>query len=180
MSHPGQILSAVAALVAGGAREFSRDDVRKQLGLTRTQWDRGYTAIFQGMRDDHPGGAPPVSRRFEKVFHRVQRGRFVLSDFGKRRAHELRRPDVQGAGSARSSVERVGRNAGLRQVMIHPGEDGYWVAECPSLPGCISQGRTKAQAIAGIREAICAFVAALEDDNLPVPAERFEALLIAV
>ena len=27
----------------------------------------------------------------------------------------------------------------MRQVLISPGEDGYWVAECPSLPGCISQ-----------------------------------------
>jgi len=30
----------------------------------------------------------------------------------------------------------------MRQVLIYPGEDGYWVAECPSLPGCISQGKT--------------------------------------
>ena len=28
----------------------------------------------------------------------------------------------------------------MRQVVITPGEDGYWVAECPSLPGCVSQG----------------------------------------
>ena len=33
----------------------------------------------------------------------------------------------------------------MRQVTIYPGEDGYWVAECPSLPGCISQGRTKGE-----------------------------------
>ena len=31
----------------------------------------------------------------------------------------------------------------MRQVFIYPGEDGYWVAECPSLPGCISQAETK-------------------------------------
>ena len=35
----------------------------------------------------------------------------------------------------------------MRQVIIYAGEDGYWVAECPSLPGCISQGRTKEEAI---------------------------------
>ncbi len=34
----------------------------------------------------------------------------------------------------------------MRQVVIYPGEDGYWVAECPSLPGCISQGKTKEEA----------------------------------
>ena len=68
----------------------------------------------------------------------------------------------------------------MRQVIIYPGEDGYWVAECPSLPGCVSQGETRMEAIANIREAIQGYVAALEQDHLPVPEERFEALLVAV
>ena len=68
----------------------------------------------------------------------------------------------------------------MRQVMIYPGEDNYWVAECPSLPGCISQGEAKEEAIANIREAIRGYVAALEEDHLPVPEERFETLLVAV
>lgn len=49
----------------------------------------------------------------------------------------------------------------MRQVMIYPVEDGYWVAECPSLPGCVSQGRTKDEAIVNIREAITAYIHAL-------------------
>ncbi len=68
----------------------------------------------------------------------------------------------------------------MRQVIIYSGEDGYWVAECPSLPGCISQGRTREEAITNIREAIQGYVAALEEDHLPVPEERFEALVVAV
>ncbi len=68
----------------------------------------------------------------------------------------------------------------MRQVVLHPGEDGYWVAECPSLPGCISQGESRDAAIANIREAIQEYVAALEEDGLPVPEERFEALVVAV
>ena len=68
----------------------------------------------------------------------------------------------------------------MRQVIIYPGEDGYWVAECPSLPGCISQGSTKEDAIANIKEAIRGYVAALEQDNLPIPEERFETLILAV
>jgi len=68
----------------------------------------------------------------------------------------------------------------MRQVIIYPGEDGYYIAEVPSLPGCISQGATKEDAIANIREAIRGYVAALEEDNMPVPEERFEALLLAV
>ena len=68
----------------------------------------------------------------------------------------------------------------MRQVLIYPGEDGYWVAECPSLPGCISQGRTKEEAIANIREAIAGYIEALQEDGLPIPEERFQALLLAV
>lgn len=68
----------------------------------------------------------------------------------------------------------------MRQVILYPGEDGYIVAECPSLPGCISQGRTREEAIENVREAIALYIEALEDDQLPVPEERFEALVVAV
>jgi len=68
----------------------------------------------------------------------------------------------------------------MRQVVIYPGEDGYWVAECPSLPGCISQGKTKEEAISNIREAIKAYIESLEEDNIPIPPENFETILVAV
>jgi len=57
----------------------------------------------------------------------------------------------------------------MRQVIIYHGEDNYWVAECPSLPGCISQGLTKEEAIKNIKEAIQGYISALEEDGLPVP-----------
>ena len=68
----------------------------------------------------------------------------------------------------------------MRQVVIYPGEDGYWVIECPSLPGCVSQGQTKQEAITNIREAIQGYILALQDDGLPAPEERFETLVLAV
>lgn len=68
----------------------------------------------------------------------------------------------------------------MRQVVIYPGENGYWVAECPSLPGCISQGKTKEEAITNIKEAIRGYIAALESDGLPIPEERFETLLVTL
>lgn len=68
----------------------------------------------------------------------------------------------------------------MRQVMLYPGEDGYWVAEVPSLPGCISQGKTREEAVKNIQEAIRGYTAALEEDHLPVPAEHFDALVVAV
>jgi len=48
----------------------------------------------------------------------------------------------------------------MRQVIIYPGEDGYFVAEVPSLPGCISQGKSKEEALQNIREAIRVYIAA--------------------
>jgi len=68
----------------------------------------------------------------------------------------------------------------MRQVIVYPGEDGYWVVECPSLPGCISQGKTKEEAITNIKDAIQGYIEALEEDGLPVPEERFETLVVAV
>jgi predicted RNase H-like HicB family nuclease len=68
----------------------------------------------------------------------------------------------------------------MRQVVVYRGEDEYWIAECPSLPGCVSQGRSKEEAITNIKEAIKGYVAALEEDSLPVPEEKFDALLVAV
>ena len=68
----------------------------------------------------------------------------------------------------------------MRQVLISPGEDGYWVAECPSLPGCISQGKTRDEAISNIKDAIQGYIKALEQDGLPVPPEHFDSLLVAV
>lgn len=68
----------------------------------------------------------------------------------------------------------------MRQVMLYPGEDGYWVAECPSLPGCISQGITREEAISNIREAIREYIASLEEDGMPVPEDRLEAEVLVV
>lgn len=68
----------------------------------------------------------------------------------------------------------------MRQVLIYPGENGYWVAECPSLPGCVSQGATREEAATNIREAIEGYVLVLKEDGLPVPEEKFEALIVTV
>ncbi len=68
----------------------------------------------------------------------------------------------------------------MRQVIVYPGEGGYYVVECPSLPGCISQGLTKEEAIANIKEAIQAYILALQDQGLPVPVEKFDSILVAV
>lgn len=44
------------------------------------------------------------------------------------------------------------------RVIIERAEDGWFVAECPALPGCISQGKSKEEALANIKEAIEAWL----------------------
>ncbi len=68
----------------------------------------------------------------------------------------------------------------MRQAIIFRGEDGFWIAECPSLPGCISQGETREEAVQNIREAIQLYIETLEEDGLDVPDDHLDALLVAV
>ncbi len=68
----------------------------------------------------------------------------------------------------------------MREAIIYRGEDGYWVAECPSLPGCVSQGETKEKAIENIKEAIEGYISALKEDNLPIPDEKIDITVVAV
>ncbi len=68
----------------------------------------------------------------------------------------------------------------MRQVIVYSGEDGYFVAECPSLPGCIGQGKTREEAIGNIKTAIQIYINVLEEDGLPVPQETFDAMVVAV
>ena len=67
-----------------------------------------------------------------------------------------------------------------RRVIMYPGEDGYWVVECPSLPGCISQGKTKDEALANIREAISLYIESLEAHGDLIPAETLETFTVVV
>jgi predicted RNase H-like HicB family nuclease len=52
---------------------------------------------------------------------------------------------------------------------MYQDEDGYWIVECPSLKGCVSQGRTKSEALTNIKEAITGYIAALEAPNIEDP-----------
>lgn len=56
-------------------------------------------------------------------------------------------------------------------VTIDRDEDGVWVAECPSIPGCVSQGRTREEALANIKEAIAGCLEARAEQGLPLTIE---------
>jgi predicted RNase H-like HicB family nuclease len=55
------------------------------------------------------------------------------------------------------------------RVLIEQDEDGIYVIEVPSLPGCISQGQTRAEALDNIKEAMAAYIESLEAHNEPIP-----------
>jgi predicted RNase H-like HicB family nuclease len=52
-------------------------------------------------------------------------------------------------------------------VTMDRDEDGVWIVECPSIPGCVSQGETKEQALANIQDVIIACLQVRRDLNLP-------------
>ena len=54
-------------------------------------------------------------------------------------------------------------------MLIDQDEDGVYVATCPSLPGCISQGKTRKEAIANIKDAIDGYIASLKKHKEPIP-----------
>jgi predicted RNase H-like HicB family nuclease len=68
----------------------------------------------------------------------------------------------------------------MRQVILYKDEDGVWIVECPSLKGCVSQGKTKHDALSNIKEAIAGYITALEEDGLSVPEDNFETFLVVV
>jgi len=61
--------------------------------------------------------------------------------------------------------------------LIEQDEDGVYVAEVPALPGCISQGHTREEAVENIREAIAAYIESLEAHDEPIPPSITEELV---
>ncbi len=54
------------------------------------------------------------------------------------------------------------------RVRLEKDEDGIWVATCPSLPGCISQGKSQTEALKNIKEALKLHIRSLAEDGLPI------------
>ena len=54
------------------------------------------------------------------------------------------------------------------KVRIEKDEDGVYVATCPFLPGCVSQGKTESEALKNIKEAIKLHIRCLAEDGIPL------------
>ena len=55
------------------------------------------------------------------------------------------------------------------RILIEQDEDGAFVAECPSLPGCVSQGNTRQEAIENAQDAIRGYLESLKKHDEPIP-----------
>lgn len=64
-------------------------------------------------------------------------------------------------------------------VLLTPIEDGYWLAEVPSLPGCHTQGETREEALEMIKDAIDLYLETLKDLGRPIPANIVEVEMVA-
>lgn len=64
-------------------------------------------------------------------------------------------------------------------VTLDRDEDGIWVVECPSIPGCVSQGKTKDEALANIKEAICLCLEVRSEMGLPLTIETRQLEVVA-
>ena len=64
-------------------------------------------------------------------------------------------------------------------VTLDRDEDGIWVVECPSIPGCVSQGKNEEEALENIKEAIQLCLEVLAEQGLPLTVETREVEVIA-
>ena len=63
------------------------------------------------------------------------------------------------------------------RVIVEQDEDGIFVAECPTLPGCISQGKTRKAALINIKDAIKGYLESLKKHNEPIPPSVYEEMV---
>ncbi|NJL41867.1 MAG: type II toxin-antitoxin system HicB family antitoxin [Leptolyngbyaceae cyanobacterium SM1_4_3] len=75
-------------------------------------------------------------------------------------------------------IQAESRTDSKRKVLLYPGEDGYLVAEVPSLPGCITQGKTREEVLINVEEAIALYIEVLQDRGETVPDDQVEVVLV--
>ena len=64
-------------------------------------------------------------------------------------------------------------------VTIDRDENGVWVVECPSIPGCVSQGATKREALENVKDAIAACLAVRSERGMPLTVETQQVEVVA-
>lgn len=89
MTLAEQIFRAALIVSRQNNGVITRELVRQKICVNREKWNYSYSPIFQGMRDDHPGGAPDPGPIYRNVFHRIAHGKYQLSKIGQDLARKL-------------------------------------------------------------------------------------------
>ena len=63
------------------------------------------------------------------------------------------------------------------RVVLEQDEDGVFIAEVPALPGCLSQGQTRTEALDNIKEAIAGYLESLNESGEPIPPSIHEEVV---
>lgn len=63
------------------------------------------------------------------------------------------------------------------RVIIGQDEDGVFIAQCPALPGCVSQGKTRKEAEANVKEAVQGYLESLRNHDEPIPPSITEEII---
>ena len=63
------------------------------------------------------------------------------------------------------------------RIIIEKDEDGVFVAECPALPGCVSQGKTRMEAVMNIKDAVKGYLISLKKHKEPIPPSIDEEMV---
>lgn len=64
-------------------------------------------------------------------------------------------------------------------ITLDRDEDGVWISECPSIPGCVGQGKTKEEAVDNIKDAIALCLEVRAEKGLPLTIETREVEVAA-
>lgn len=64
-------------------------------------------------------------------------------------------------------------------VTLDRDEDGVWIVECPSIPGCVSQGQTKQEALESVKDAIAACLQVRAERGMPLTVETHQVEVLA-
>lgn len=76
-----------------------------------------------------------------------------------------------------TATSKCNRLIMLFRVVIERDEDGQFIAECPSLPGCISQGSNREETVANIKDAMAGYLESLKKHGEPIPPPITEEIV---
>jgi len=118
-------------------------------------------------------GCREISVSFS-VFERDYRTWFECSNCGfSMRAQNSGKPPFFCEERLRLDANRapLRRSTRLLPVTLRHDEDGVWVVECPAIPGCVSQGATREEALTNIKDAIAGCLVVRAEKGMPLTVE---------